>query len=115
MRRSWELPRRFRPFLVGTPSHDQLGDSFAALDAEPFQRGVIARAASLTGLGANIVAVDGKTLRRSSRKAGAKAPIDMISAWSARRTLVGGQSEVADKSNEIVGCGSSKPHLPQKS
>ncbi len=34
-----ELPRRFRPFVEGTPSHDQLGDIFAALDAEPFQRG----------------------------------------------------------------------------
>jgi hypothetical protein len=28
------LLRRFRPFLDGTPSHDHLGDIFAALDAE---------------------------------------------------------------------------------
>ncbi len=37
-----ELLRRFRPFRVGTPSHDQLGDIFAALDAEQFQHGFIA-------------------------------------------------------------------------
>ena len=97
-----ELLRRFRPFLVGTPSHDQLGDIFAVLDAEQFQRCFIAWAASLTGLGADIIAVDGKTLRRSYQEAGAKAPIHMISAWSARQNLVLGQAKVADKSNEIV-------------
>ncbi len=97
-----ELLRRFRPFRVGTPSHDQLGDIFAALDAEQFQHCFIAWVASLTGLGADIVAVDGKTLRRSYQKGGAKAPIHMISAWSARQNLVLGQAKVADKSNEIV-------------
>ena len=33
-----EFLRRFRPFLGGTPSHDHLGDIFAALDADQFQR-----------------------------------------------------------------------------
>ena len=33
-----DLLRRFRPFRDGTPSHDHLGDIFAALDAEQFQR-----------------------------------------------------------------------------
>ena len=32
-----EFLRRFRPFLDSTPSHDHLGDIFAALDAEHFQ------------------------------------------------------------------------------
>jgi hypothetical protein len=32
------LLRRFRPFRDGTPSHDHLGDIFATLDAEKFQR-----------------------------------------------------------------------------
>ena len=40
--------RRFRPFTDGTPSHDQLGDIFAALDAEQFQHCFIAWAASLS-------------------------------------------------------------------
>ena len=33
-----DLLHRFRPFRDGTPSHDPLGDIFAALDAEQFQR-----------------------------------------------------------------------------
>ena len=94
--------RRFRPFENGTPSHDQLGDLFAALDAEAFQHCFIAWVASLTKLGPDIVAIDGKTLRRAYQQGGAKAPIHMISAWSARQRLVLGQSKVADKSNEIA-------------
>ncbi len=94
--------RRFRPFTDGTPSHDQLGDIFAVLDAEQFQRCFIAWVSSLTGLGADLIAIDGKTLRRSYQESGAKAPIHMISAWSARQNLVLGQAKVADKSNEIT-------------
>ncbi len=96
------LLRRFRPFKDGTPSHDQLGDIFAALDAQAFQSCFIAWVSSLTKLGAGIVAIDGKTLRRSYQEGGAKAPIHMISAWSARQNLVLGQKKVADKSNEIT-------------
>jgi hypothetical protein len=72
--------RRFRPFANGTPSHDQLGDLYAALDAEAFQRCFIAWVGSLTSLGPDIVAIDGKTLRRAYQEGGAKAPIHMISA-----------------------------------
>ena len=53
--------RRFRPFENGTPSHDQFGNLFAALDAEAFQSCFIAWVASLTKLGPEIVAIDGKT------------------------------------------------------
>lgn len=94
--------RRFRPFCEGTPSHDQLGDIFAVLDAQQFQQCFIAWVSALTGLEADIVAVDGKTLRRSYQQGGAKAPVHMISAWSARQNLVLGQAKVGDKSNEIV-------------
>ena len=44
------LLRRFRPFCDGTPSHDHLGDIFAALDAEQFQRCFVAWAAAWTGV-----------------------------------------------------------------
>lgn len=97
-----DLLRRFRRFREGTPSHDQLGDIFAVLDAQQFQHCFIAWVSSLTGLGPDLVAVDGKTLRRSYQEGGAKAPVHMISAWSARQSLVLGQAKVADKSNEIV-------------
>ena len=97
-----ELLRRFRPFEDETPSHDQLGDIFAVLDAEQFQKCFVAWVASLTGLGPEIIAIDGKTLGRSYQEGGAKAPIHMVSAWSAKQNLVLGQVKVADKSNEIT-------------
>jgi predicted transposase YbfD/YdcC len=97
-----DLLRRFRPFRDGTPSHDHLGDIFATLDAEAFQRCFVSWVAALTGVPAEVIAIDGKTLRRSYQKKGAKAPIHMVSAFAARQRLVLGQVKVADKSNEIV-------------
>src|SRR5438046_2921462 len=97
-----ELLRRFRPFRDGTPSHDHLGDIFATLDADEFQRRFVAWVAALTDTAAEVIAIDGKTLRRSYQNKGAKAPIHMVSAFAARQRLVLAQVKVADKSNEIV-------------
>jgi hypothetical protein len=96
------LLRRFRPFRDGTPSHDHLGDIFATLDAGEFQRCFVAWVAALTGVPADVIAIDGKTLRRSYQKKGAKAPIHMVSAFAARQRPVLGQVKLAEKSNEIV-------------
>jgi DDE_Tnp_1-associated len=96
------LLRRFRPFRDGTPSHDHLGDIFATLDAEQFQRCFVAWAAALTGVPEGVVAIDGKTSRRSYQKKGGKAAIHMVSAFAARQRLVLGQVKVAEKSNEIL-------------
>src|SRR5450432_1624452 len=96
-----ELLRRFRPFLDGTPSHDHLGDIFAALDPAHFQRCFVAWVASLIGVPEGVVAIDGKTGRRSGGKAG-KGAIHMVSAFAASQRLVLGQVKVAEKSNEIV-------------
>lgn len=94
--------RRFAPFENGTPSHDQLGDLFATIDSEQFQACFIAWTSALTGLSDDIIAIDGKTLRRSYQQGGAKAPIHMISAWSSGQRMILGQAKVADKSNEIT-------------
>ena len=94
--------RRFRAFEKGTPTHGQLGEIFAALDAEAFQQCFINWVAALTKLGPDIVAIDGKTLRRSYQAGGGKALIHMISAWACRQRLVLGQIKVAAKSNEIT-------------
>lgn len=96
------LLRRFRPFRDGTPSHDHLGDIFATLDAEAFQHCFVAWVAALTGAPAGVIAIDGKTVRRSCRKKAGKAAIHMVSAFAARQRLVLGQVKVADKANEIV-------------
>jgi predicted transposase YbfD/YdcC len=100
--RKLALLRRFRPFRDGTPSHDHLGDIFATLDAEQFQRCFVSWVAWLTGTPAEVIAIDGKTSRRSYQKKGGKAPIHMVSAFAARQRLVLGQVKVAAKSNEIV-------------
>ena len=96
------LLRRFRPFANGTPDHDRLGEVFAALDPEPFQKCFVAWVATLTGAPADVVAIDGKTSRRSYQKKGGLNPIHMVSAFAARQRLVLGQVKVAEKSNEIV-------------
>ena len=49
-----------------------------------------------------MIAIDGKTLRRSGGKKGAQAAVHMVSAFAAHQRLVLGQVKVADKSNEIV-------------
>ena len=69
-----KLLRRFRPFRDGTPSHDHLGDIFATLDAAQFQRCFVAWVAALIGAPADVIAIDGKTLRRSYQKKDGKAP-----------------------------------------
>ena len=94
-----DLLRRFRPFAAGTPAHDHLGDILATLDAEQFQRCFVAWTAALIGVPEGVVAIDGKTSRRSK---GAKQAIHMVSAFAARQRLVLGQVKVADKANEIV-------------
>ena len=100
--------RRLRPFSAGTPAHDHLGDILAILDAEAFQRGFVAWVATLIGVPEGVVAIDGKTVRRS--KGAGKDAIHMVSAFAARQRLVMGQVKVADKANEIVAIPNTNPH-----
>ena len=101
-KRKLGLLRRFRSFANGTPDHDRLGEVFAALDPEPFQKCFVAWVATLIGAPAEVIAIDGKTSRRSYQKKGGLNPIHMVSAFAARQRLVLGQVKVAEKSNEIV-------------
>jgi len=95
------LLRRFRPFADGTPSHDHLGDIFATLDAPGFRRCFVAWVAALTKTPAELIAIDGKTSRRSGKK-GSKEAIHVVSAFAARQRLVLAQTKVGEKSNEIL-------------
>ena len=51
---------------------------------------------------AGVVALDGKTLRRSYDRAEGRSPLHLVSAWAEEQRLVLGQLSVADKSNEIT-------------
>ena len=87
----------------GIPSHDTFGDVFAAIDTEQFSAcfsNWVADLAKLTE--GEIIAIDGKCLRRSVDKASKKAAIYRVSAWAQSNSLVLGQVKVDDKSNEIT-------------
>lgn len=96
----------FRKFLElphGIPSHDTFSRVFALIDAEQFQesfRDWIAAVEERTE--GEIVALDGKQLRRSHDKAEGKKAIYMVSAWASGNSLVLGQQKVDDRSNEIT-------------
>lgn len=93
--------RRFYPYDCGLPAHDTLNDVFNALDAEAFQNCFRRWVEGLRESEPDIVALDGKTSRRSHARAKGRAPLHLISAWAARQRLVLGQEAVEDKSNEI--------------
>jgi predicted transposase YbfD/YdcC len=87
----------------GIPSHDTIGRVFALLSTaqliEAFQRWTVAMAASTRD---KLVAIDGKTLRRSFKQAGDHAFVHMVSAWSHANQAVLGQVKVDDKSSEVT-------------
>lgn len=99
--------RRFLPFTHGMPSHDALNDLFNALDHEAFRDSFVAWAESLRTTpppapAPQVVAIDGKTSRRSGDKATGRAALHLLSAWACEQRLVLGQEAVEDKENEIV-------------
>jgi predicted transposase YbfD/YdcC len=100
--------RTFLDLPNGIPSHDTFGRVFAALDAEQFQQcflgWVQAVVAHTRGqvTPRQVVALDGKTLRRSHDRSNGKAAIHLVSAWATANRLVLGQVKVEDKSNEIT-------------
>jgi len=86
----------------GVPSVDTLERVFARLDPDALERAFIAftRGVAERSEG-RLVAIDGKTLRRSFDHGGRKAAIHMVNAWDHANGLVLGQLAVDDKSNEI--------------
>jgi predicted transposase YbfD/YdcC len=100
--------RTFLALPNGIPSHDTFGRVFAALDAEQFQQcflgwvqAVVAQTDGQLTPG-QVVALDGKTLRRSHDRTNGQAAIHLVSAWATQNRLVLGQVKVADKANEIT-------------
>ena len=94
--------RRFLPFEHGVASHDTFSDVFNALDREAFAAAFIAWAGALQEDIREIIAIDGKTLRRSFDRARGRGAIHMISAWASGQRLVLGQMNVEAKTNEIT-------------
>ena len=94
--------RRFYPYERGVPSHDTLNDLINALDPQLFKACFIAWVEDLREAEPDVIAIDGKTSRRSHDRAKGRAPLHMVSAWACRQRLVLGQEAVDVKSNEII-------------
>lgn len=96
----------FRTFLelpAGIPSHDTFWRLFSALDPEQFQACFLEWMNSISKItDGEIIALDGKQLRRSHDRSDGKAAIHMVSAWATQNRLVLGQVKVDEKSNEIT-------------
>jgi len=87
----------------GIPCHDTFGRVFAVINTEKFAECFTRWVASLVEFsGGDIIALDGKCLRRSMDKASNLSALYMVSAWSVNNQLVLGQEKVDLKSNEIT-------------
>jgi len=93
----------FLDLSAGIPSRDTFRRVFAALDPDAFERWFLDWSAQLVRVSrGRLLAIDGKTIRRSLHKAGGRAALHLVSAWCEKNRLVLGQIACDQKSNEIT-------------
>jgi predicted transposase YbfD/YdcC len=94
---------RFLDLSKGIPSHDRFNAIFAALKPAEFEKCLLSWITALHEItDGQVVAIDGKTLRRSFDAVNSKAAIHMVSAWATANQISLGQVVVDAKSNEIT-------------
>jgi predicted transposase YbfD/YdcC len=95
--------KQYLDLTNGIPSHDTFGRVFRRLNANTFQECFVTwvRAVHEITKG-QVIAIDGKELRRSLDSTMGKRAIHMVSAWASENQLVLGQQKVDEKSNEIT-------------
>ena len=87
----------------GIPSHDTFGRLFARLDPHAFGAAMQTWTQALhQATQGQVLALDGKTVRRSFDTATGKAALHVVSAWATGAQLVLAQQAVEAKSNEIT-------------
>ena len=96
------LLRRFLRLPGGIPSHDTFSRVFRLLDPAAFETCFGRYVAALAGRIEGVVAVDGKTARRSFDRQQGQGPLHLISAFACDTRLALGQRKVDGKSNEIT-------------
>lgn len=95
--------QQFLELSNGIPSHDTFARVFARIDPQQFQECFLHWIKSISKItDGEVIAIDGKTLRRSYDKSNNKAAIHMVNAWASTNRLVLGQRKVDKKSNEIT-------------
>jgi predicted transposase YbfD/YdcC len=93
---------QFLDLSAGIPSHDRFNAILGALRPAEFERCLLSWITALHEVtGGQVVAIDGKALRRSFDAAGSKSAIHMVSAWATANHISLGQVVVDEKSNEI--------------
>lgn len=94
---------RFLALPNGIPSHDTFGRVFALLAPKQFQACFLSWVQAVAQVtDGQVIAIDGKTLRRSHNRRAGKAAIHMVSAWATQTRVVLGQLKTEEKSNEIT-------------
>src|SRR5215213_3301316 len=95
--------RTFLELPNAIPSHDTFRRVFMLIDPDAFEASFTAWTGSLVaGFEREVVAIDGKTLRRSFDHGREQSPLHLVSAWASAQGLVLGQRCVDGKSNEIT-------------
>ena len=94
--------RDFLDLKNGLPSHDTFSRLFRLLDPVAFAECFSQFMREFSRQTSGVVAVDGKTLRRSFDAASQKSALHMVSAWSCEERLVLAQIATDEKSNEIT-------------
>jgi len=98
-----EWLRQFLSLVHGIPSHDTFGRVFARLDPAQLERCFLNWMSALSQISkGRLIAIDGKTLRKSFDTADDRLAIHMVSAWCEENHLVLGQLATEEKSNEIT-------------
>ena len=87
----------------GIPSHDTFGRIFALLDVEQFAHSFASWTHAIhTVTQGQVIAIDGKTVRRSHDNQLGKRAIHLVSAWATENHISLGQVQTEEKSNEIT-------------
>lgn len=94
---------KFLDMSAGVPSHDRFNAVVALLKPREFEQCLLNWIAALHEVTeGQVIAIDGKTLRRSYDRASGKAAIHMVSAWASANHISLGQVVTDEKSNEIT-------------
>jgi predicted transposase YbfD/YdcC len=96
------LLREFLRLENGLPSHDTFSRVFRLLDPQAFGRAFEAFLTDLGADGPGVLAIDGKTLRRSFDRAAERSPLHVVTAFGTQARLSFGQRAVASGENEIT-------------
>ena len=95
--------RTFLGLPNGIPHHDTFRRPFERLDPGEFQEGFLRWIEALhQAAERQVIAIDGKTLRRSFDRAKGRSALHMVHAWATANHLLLGQVAVDEKSNEIT-------------